>query len=81
MGKKATPRPPRPCLNNCGRQVIGRAKLCDDCNACACGRPKRHKHGTCHYCAPRSTIDERPIEWVPNGKGTMVAKHLFVARR
>lgn len=70
MAKKATP---RPCLNNCGRQVIGRAKVCDDCQACACGRPKRLRHGTCHHCAPRAPI-EGPIVWVKNRRGIYVAR-------
>lgn len=71
MANKSTP---RPCLKNCGREVVGRAKVCAHCNACACGRPKRLRHGTCHYCAPLSAINEESIEWVPNGRGIVVAR-------
>lgn len=73
---------PRPCLKKCGEFVVGRAKVCDGCrdrSVCACGRRTRAKHGTCHYCAPK--VPPGPIEWVPNGRGIVVAKHLLVARR
>lgn len=74
---------PRPCLRKCGRYVAGRAKVCEDCrdrSVCACGRRTRAKHGTCHHCAPETSVEPR-IQWVPNGRGIVVAKHLFVARR
>ena len=85
MAPKVTP--PRPCLRKCGRYVAGRAKVCDDCRdrkLCACGRRTRAKHGTCHHCAPKTPTGRSPrgpIEWVPNGRGIVVAKHLFTARR
>lgn len=70
MARKPTP---RPCLNECGRQVIGAAKVCDDCKGlCACGRAARAKHGTCHHCAPKTPTET--IEWVPNGRGIVVAR-------
>lgn len=76
---------PRPCLRKCGRYVVGRAKVCDDCRdraVCACGRRTRAKHGTCHHCVPNAPAGPRGrIEWVPNGRGIVVAKHLFVAIR
>ncbi|HEY9416775.1 MAG TPA: hypothetical protein VIQ30_18625 [Pseudonocardia sp.] len=77
---------PRPCLRKCGRFVVGRAKVCDDCrdrSICACGRRTRAKHGTCDHCLPQPPPGgpQGRIEWVPNGHGIVVTKHLFVARR
>lgn len=79
----ATKVKPRPCLASCGRFVIGRERLCDDCASyCECGRRKPDDRPRCRNCSTRTAIAEqragrgmgRGIEWVPNGRGIVVAK-------
>lgn len=79
MAPKITP---RPCLAQCGRQVTGREKLCDDCASwCPCGRRKYSDRSQCRRCAARAAElerqltgrgDDRPIRWVKNRRGVFV---------
>lgn len=70
MARTATP---RPCIKACGRHVIGKGKICSECAPkCECGQRKRPDRTTCYACSPAGS--ERPIVWVPNGRGILVAR-------
>lgn len=75
----ATKIKPRPCLSGCGRFVTGRERLCSDCvSYCECGNRKQSDRPRCRNCASRTaTASQRAssrVEWVPNGRGILVAK-------
>ncbi|HEY9413152.1 MAG TPA: hypothetical protein VIQ30_00200 [Pseudonocardia sp.] len=74
---------PRPCLAKCGRFVTGRERLCADCvSYCECGNRKQTDRPRCRNCASRTATSSQragcgmgaAIEWVPNGRGIVVAK-------